>query len=309
MIIFNSFTDDGGGISFTSLLDSVPIRVKIIDPYTGLVAWHTDMLVERGGSYFFSYPRATNYYGFEIVDPDTKKIYLKMNIYSGGYSSIEDFDKLKKLKDFKYSDKDEDLWAAYPLYDIFINRCYDRPNCPVEEGDIVVDIGSNLGLFSYYSILKGAKKVYSFEPGEAQSKAIRDNFSSIENLIIEQKAVSSESGILSFSKHKTKSILSGVFSNPDKNEYDVLECECVNLMDYCKENTIEKINFLKMDCEGSEYRIFRSLTDDFIKNIDKVSMEYHLSSEGDISYIIERLERNGFSVEVSDTSSTLVAYK
>lgn len=314
MIIFNNITENNDGLSFTSLFDSKLIRVKIIDSYTGLVSWHNDMLVGRGG-YFFTYPRKTNHYGFEISDAETKEIYLRMNIYNDGYNSIEDLDKLKKLKDFKYSEKSEDLWAAYPLYDIFLNRCYDNPNCQVEKDDVVIDIGANLGLFSYYSILKGASKVYSFEPGKSQSDAIRDNFESL-NLVVEQKAVSDKNGIIRFSKHKTTSILSRFFDKDYDydydSDYDVFECLSVNLMDYCIENNIEKINFLKMDCEGSEYKIFESLSDEFIRNIDKLAMEYHLNTDGRVRYLINRLESNGFSVEVSNIEAgvgNLIAYK
>lgn len=313
MIIFNNFTNGNDGVSFTSLFESKFIRIKIIDSYTGLIAWHDDMLVGKGG-YFFSYPRRTKHYGFEVSDPETNEIYLKINIYNEGYSSIEDLDTLGKLRDFKYSEKSNDLWAAYPLYDIFLNKCYDdNMNCQVENGDIVFDIGANLGLFSYYSILKGANKVYTFEPGESQAQAIKDNFGSIDNLLIEQKAVSDKNGILTFSKHKTKSILSGIFSDKeDSDDYDIIECHSVNLIDYCKINNIERINFLKMDCEGSEYKIFESLTDEFIRNIDKVSMEYHLNTDGRLKYLINRLENNGFTVEVSDIKSeigNLIAWK
>jgi FkbM family methyltransferase len=197
------------------------------------------------------------------------------------------------------------------LYDIFLNKCYDDINCHVNEGDIVFDIGANLGLFSYYSILKGAKKVYAFEPGESQSNAIKDNFGSFNNLVVEQKAVSSETGILRFSKHKNKSILSGFFDDESNEDYTISECYSVNLVDYCKENNINKINFLKIDCEGSEYKIFESLTDEFIKNVDKVAMEYHLNINGRVRYLIERLESNGFIVNVSNIESevgNLTAY-
>ena len=193
-----------------------------------------------------------------------------------------------------------------------MSKCYDNLNCQVKENDVVFDIGANLGLFSYYSILKGASKVYSFEPGESQSNAIKDNFESIGNLVVEQKAVSDETGILRFNKHKTKSILSGVFTDSDSDEYDIVECRSVNLVDYCKENKIDNINFLKMDCEGYEYKIFESLTDEFIRKIDKITMEYHLNNDGRVKYLIDRLESNGFNVEVSDINAevgNLIAYK
>jgi hypothetical protein len=222
MIIFNNITEDNAGLSFTSLFESKWIRIKVIDPYTGLSAWHDDLYVGIG-KHFLHYPRKTKHYGFEISDRDTGEIYLRMNICNEGYHSMELLDPLRKMKDFKYSEKSEDLWAAYALYDIFINNCYDKPNCKVEPGDVVFDIGANIGFFSYYSALQGASRVYAFEPGKAQSDAIRDNFQSLGNLVIERKAVSDENGFLEFRRHKTKSILSGFFTDVDEA---IQECAC-----------------------------------------------------------------------------------
>jgi FkbM family methyltransferase len=312
MIAFKNFTENNNGLEFTNLLNPKNIRLKTIDPYTGLISWHSDMRVEKNCNYFFAYPRYSNHYGFEILDLDTNEILLKINIHNEGYNCMESIDVLGKLNDFKYSEKKEDNWAAYPLYDIFINKCYEDPNCKVENGDVVFDIGANLGLFSYYSVLKGAKRVYAFEPGESQFKAIEDNFGSMDNLVIEKKAVTEKNGILKFAKHKTKSVMSGVFNDVDEETYSVVECQSINLMDYCLEKNISKINFLKIDCEGSEYRIFENLSEDFLKMIDKIIMEYHLNTDGRLVKMIEKLQNNGFTVKVPDVNSEigiLVAFK
>jgi FkbM family methyltransferase len=311
MIIFNNVTENNDGLSFTSLFESKWIRVKVIDSYTGLVAWQNDMYVGIG-EHFLQHPIRVKHCGFEISDRDTGEIYLRINICNEGYQSMELLDPLQKLKDFKYSEKSEDIWSAYSLYEIFINNCYDKPNCGVEPGDVVFDIGANIGLFSYYSALKGASRVYAFEPGKAQSDAIRDNFQSLGNLVIERKAVFDENRLLEFNRHKTKSMLSGFFTDADENEYETVECPGVNLMDYCRDKGIARINFLKMDCEGSEYKIFSSLTDEFIKSIGKISMEYHDNSDGRVRPLIARLERNGFTVNVPDPTvdiGLLTAYR
>jgi FkbM family methyltransferase len=312
MIAFKNFNENNNGVEFTNLLNPKNIRMKTIDPYTGLISWNSDMRVEKNCNYFFAYPRTTNHYGFEILDLDTNEVLLKINIHNGGYNCIESIDVLGKLKNFKYSEKKEDMWAAYPLYDIFISKCYEDLNCKVESGDIVFDIGANLGFFSYYSILKGAKSVYAFEPGESQFKAIEDNFGSIDNLVIEKKAVTEKNGILKFAKHKNLSVMSGVFDEIDEENYNVVECQTINLMDYCFEKNISKIDFLKLDCEGSEYRIFENLSEDFLKMIDKIIMEYHFNTDGRLVKMIEKLQNNGFTVNVPDVNSEigiLVAFK
>jgi hypothetical protein len=84
------------------------------------------------------------------------------------------------------------------------------------------------------------------------------------------------------------------------------------LMDYCLEKNISKINFLKIDCEGSEYGIFENFSEDFLKIIDKIIMEYHLNTDGRLVKMIEKLQNNGFTVKVPDVNSEigiLVAFK
>ena len=55
--------------------------------------------------------------------------------------------------------------------------------------------------------------------------------------------------------------------------------EGITFQDFIKENDIEKINFLKNDCEGGEYDIFT--IDNFCwlkENVEVVVGEWHLSS-------------------------------
>lgn len=38
---------------------------------------------------------------------------------------------------------------------------------------------------------------------------------------------------------------------------------------------IERVNFLKIDCEGVEYEIFFTASHEILRRIDKIAMEYH----------------------------------
>ncbi len=298
MIVFNKFTENMDGIYFSSQFDDEKlIRMNIIDPYTGLIMWSNTMLIVKNIDYFVSHPRATNLFGFEIIDEITKELYLKIILSDDKYFSIENADAYKKIKNFKYSNKHSDFWAAFPLFDIFINKCYDNVNCRVEKDDVVVDIGANLGFFSYYSLIKGAKKVYSFEPSYEQYKAIKDNFGDIDRLIIENLAVTSDGNPLNLYQHKYLSVLS--ITSEDKtndDNYIIKECNSVNLEEYCNTNNIN-INFLKVDCEGAEYDIFNSLSDEFLKSIDKIAMECHFNTDDKLPNLISRFKSIGFTIE------------
>jgi hypothetical protein len=65
------------------------------------------------------------------------------------------------------------------------------------------------------------------------------------------------------------------------------------------ENGVDRVNYLKCDCEGGEYEIFRSLDDETFARIDKVAMEFHEYAPGqDRQILIDLLERHGFTVQV-----------
>jgi FkbM family methyltransferase len=304
MIIFERFTDNKDGLFYTSTFDNKILRLKIIEPYSGLIFWSQQQQVGKT-SYYFSFPRRLNYFGFEISDFYTDEIYLKLNIIDSNFSSIETADVLGRLKNFKYSEIKQDLWSAFTMYDIFVDNCYDADFCKVEKDDLVIDIGANIGLFSYYSVLKGASRVYAFEPGLSQAYAIRDNFGTLP-IVVEQKAVSSKNGILKLRKHKTNSVLSDIFSDEVSDDYEIVECPTINLESYCELNNIKKVNFLKVDCEGSEYEIFESLSKNFITNcIDKIQMEFHINKNGKIYEIVNKLQECDFEVKSSDLTGEI----
>lgn len=305
MVIFNELTEDRKGIRFSSAFkENRTIKIKVLDSYTGLFAWSDSMEIAPGGGYFFSYPVSSRHITFEIIDPKSLESFLKINLFYEDLPSMEDFDKYKKLNDYRYSEKEEDLWAAYPLYDIFINRCYKKEQCSVRSGDTVFDIGSNLGFFSYHAICEGAKTVYSFEPGVSQYESIKENFGSLDSLHLENLAVSDFEGEINFYVHPSLSVLSST-SLDDMNQspdgYTLTRCKSVNLYEYCLRNNIEKIDYLKMDCEGAEYKIIESLPEEFLKNsISKICMEYHDNSDMKVQKIIDKLSKCGFSLDLND---------
>lgn len=54
-------------------------------------------------------------------------------------------------------------WAAYPLNEIFVKEDYRRLGV---KGRVVVDIGASIGDSAIYFALRGARKVYGYEPNK-----------------------------------------------------------------------------------------------------------------------------------------------
>ena len=47
------------------------------------------------------------------------------------------------------------------------------------------------------------------------------------------------------------------------------------------DNNINKIDFLKCDCEGGEYDVFSKSNIEFLKTIPKIVVEFHLNNDED----------------------------
>jgi FkbM family methyltransferase len=160
----------------------------------------------------------------------------------------------------------------------------------VEESDIVLDIGANLGLFSLLS--KKAKKIISVEPINQCSQILKRNLQS-NNLknksIVVNKAVG-KNGNLHIRKDERFNRSSVVGKNYYGATYEV-PSETINY--FAKKYST---NLLRMDVEGYEYEILKN---PIPRKINKISLEFH---EGVIGRkksekLLRHLDKEGFFVE------------
>ena len=67
-------------------------------------------------------------------------------------------------------------------------------------------------------------------------------------------------------------------------------------MDQCG---LQRIDFLKIDCEGGEYDIFRNIPTEQWKRIQRIAMEFHELGPGqEHQELVTCLRQQGFHVEV-----------
>jgi FkbM family methyltransferase len=55
-----------------------------------------------------------------------------------------------------------------------------------------------------------------------------------------------------------------------------VQVECVTLKQALKENNIDHVDYLKMDCEGVEWEILETIDEETRSKIRIIGMEYHL---------------------------------
>ena len=302
MISLNHILPDRNGIDFTSHFDEEKeIVIKFVDPYTRLCYWGDIMNIFPGGSYFASYPRCTKFMSFCVEDSKTEEILLQVCDYSDVFQhDVRNLDQKNKLKNIGSNLSKKDLSTGLVLWEIFLNGEYNHDRCKVEPGDVVVDIGANIGLFTYFSITQGASKVHSFEPDPKLSNFIQTNFGDLP-IHVHNLAVWSEKKDLKLNIHES-SVLNSVSVSFDHTDESVF-CQGVVLEEWAKENEV-KIDFLKIDCEGGEWEIFPNMISEFLKSIPKIVLEYHIHPPDQLLLIFSE---NGF--QTHHTGNMIWAWK
>ena len=157
-------------------------------------------------------------------------------------------------------------------------------------GNIVVDIGANIGFFTLIMAngVKKEGKVFSFEPElenyKLLSKNVKEN--NLQNIILENKAVgnkngsaemylaSKENNIYSQSMHR-------IFSSKIVSQNSTpITIKIIKLDDFFEKlDLIKKINLIKIDVEGAEFDVLKGMNKILDSNKDlKIIMEFSLEN-------------------------------
>jgi autotransporter strand-loop-strand O-heptosyltransferase len=143
--------------------------------------------------------------------------------------------------------------------EIFEDNTYER-FFEVEEGDVVVDLGASLGPFTYSILPKKPKQCYVVEPLSYQIGVLHKNVGR-DNVKIIQGAITDKKKIEISWDYITESVPTFTFK------------------EFLDENGIDKIDFLKCDCEGGEYDVFQPSNIEFLKTIPKIVTEFHMRKD------------------------------
>lgn len=174
----------------------------------------------------------------------------------------------------------------------------------IHEGDIVIDVGANIGYYTliFAQLVGSSGKVFAFEPESKNFEILKKNIeiNNYPNIVAEQKIVSDKSGIvkLFIAEHG----IVGHRINQQKSSQKFIEVESIILDNYIKKlNLDNKINFIKIDVEGSEPKVLEGAKE-IMQKSNQLKIFTEFNREAVEEYGIEPKEmidlfyRNGFKI-------------
>ena len=142
--------------------------------------------------------------------------------------------------------------------EVFNSKVYEK-YFSVEDGDIVVDLGATVGDFTFSILNKNPKHCYVVEPLGVFFDSLKKN--------LEGHQVSFSNTAISSEKYL------------DINWDNHLETiKPITFKEFITHNRLKKIDFLKVDCEGGEYDVFKENNIPFLLSVPKIVTEFQLTT-------------------------------
>lgn len=195
----------------------------------------------------------------------------------------------------------------FQWYEMFNHHVYDdlgcdyeRYGCYIKEGDVVLDLGGNIGIFAHRAEVRGASKVISFEPVTPTFNCLIKNRGP--KTLVYKNAVGGKNGFTTFRIHTDYTHIGGGTSEDQDlllNQRPIIHSERVIIIGINEifENMETKIDFMKIDIEGGEVDVLTSITDENLLSLRCLSAEFHKSyEEFDIfqEKFVKRMNNLGF---------------
>ena len=181
--------------------------------------------------------------------------------------------------------------------DIILDDEYKLSFLKDEDIKNIVDVGANLGIFSVAArIAFENAKIHSYEPNPSNIPILEKHGKEF-NFEIHEEAVGFKAGRASLSLTTTHDT-SARITKSDIDEGVIVLSDLDTVINRFEN---QKVDLLKLDCEGAEFEILRNSK--ALKQVRFITMEYHLpnnGSEGLLKDLISTLHGSNFKVIHND---------
>lgn len=182
---------------------------------------------------------------------------------------------------------------------------YEINGCRINKGDIVVDVGANIGIFARRAWEREASSIISFEPQRKAYSFFQKNMK--DNMEVYNIGIASKESFFDLSisespedpKGYTDTGSGSIIKHADHlKRYHTERVYCTSLNNLYDIGMIKDCDFLKIDCEGAEVEVLNGISDERLSNIRCVSIELHrlLIGDDEVNNIRNRMTKLGFQM-------------
>lgn len=168
--------------------------------------------------------------------------------------------------------------------------CYGLERIPFASGDVVVDIGGHVGMFSIYLARSFPSiRIFAYEPIPQNYRHFVRNIEAnrVTNVQVFNRAVTHDGRPLEMLLHPSNTGgATAQLQNMHLPEHTRYVVESVTLDDIFATHAIDRCKLLKIDCEGSEHEIL--LDARILDRVEYLSGEFHINAH---------LAQQGYSIE------------
>lgn len=181
------------------------------------------------------------------------------------------------------------------LAQVFIRKQYGS----VERFRVIVDVGANIGSFAIFAAQSNPQaRIYCYEPEQQNFALLGKNIriNGLEGRVSAfQSAVASDGGARELTVGA--STLNSFHALPGHTDHQTVNC--TTLRNILTSLQLDRIDLLKMNCEGAEYEILEGCSDADFARLPNIRLEYHIldDSRRNGKSLARFLKSRGYEIE------------
>lgn len=233
------------------------------------------------GNLYLEINQGMSFYGLPDKNPYIYLKYLNQN-------------KISKIKDYPF------FSSFFMILDEIFNENVYECFTHLKEGDIVIDIGAHIGLFTVKAakIVGNNGKVIAIEPEPENLEILKKNMelNNLKNVVVVNKGIWSSKKHLKMLKGQYNRSHSFIDDHPEKTSEELI-LQVDSLDNILMELDIKAVDFVKMDIEGSEIEALNGMEEIFKFGPGMAIAAYHrFEGEETYEYVAKKLQKNNFQL-------------
>lgn len=190
---------------------------------------------------------------------------------------------IQNVGDYNFYMREDVETDPIVVREIWEENVYRMEDRYFNQGGVVIDIGANIGTFSVYAASKGAT-VYAVEPEPHNLEVLKQN---IELNNMNEKILTFDYGISDFDGEAVICNSGGGSTIKDKKEG--AKIKIITFDNFIKLNSIDAIDVLKVDIEGSEKELILGASKESMNKCKYITMEFDIRVGKYLGDIVQKM--------------------